>query len=86
METKCHHYTFEVSGIEMEISGIHEAFLGDWLVFLCQAVLHHVRHDGRSIHDKCTKGHTATSVMSKPKQKLVASSHTAEQKLLKKAI
>lgn len=66
METKDHHYNFEVSATEMEINVVHEAFLDDWLVcFLHQTVLPHARHDGKSIHDKFTKGYTATSVINK---------------------
>lgn len=57
METKVHPYNFEVSAIEMEMDVVHEAFLDDWLVrFLYQTVLPHARHDGRSIHDRFTKG------------------------------
>lgn len=86
-ETKGHRYNFEVSTIKMEINGAHEAFLDDWLgCFLYQRVLPHARHDGKSIHDKFTQGYAATFVINKLEQQLVASSCTAELKLLKKAI
>lgn len=41
------------------MNNFHEAFLHDWLVsFLYQTVLSHARHDGKSIHDKFTKGYS----------------------------
>lgn len=61
--------------------------LYDWLVsFLYQTVLPDAGHDGQSIRDKFTKGHTVPLVINKPKQKAVASSWTAELEPLKKAI